>query len=104
MPDTIIYKRCIRVEDRLFKPVLENRPSGQLGDASGIAGGLVREFWAALDCMEMPHFLDKLKSRGHRLIAKWGVGMLLGEHGKQKSPWLIPKGELRQWQQALESC
>jgi len=30
--------------------------------------------------------------------------MLLGEHGKQKSPWLIPEGELRQWQQALESC
>ena len=30
--------------------------------------------------------------------------MLLGEHGKQKSPWLIPERELRQWQQALESC
>ena len=30
--------------------------------------------------------------------------MMLGEHGKQKSPWLIPEDELRQWQQALESC
>ena len=37
-------------------------------------------------------------------MARWGKEMLLGEHGKQKSPWLIPEKELRQWQQALESC
>ena len=30
--------------------------------------------------------------------------LLLGEHAKRKLPWLIPDGELQQWQQALESC
>ena len=79
VPDMIIYKSCIRVRDRLFKPVLEKRPPGQLGGASGIAGGLVREFWSALDRREVPHFLDKLKSRGHKLMAMWGEKMLLRE-------------------------
>ena len=102
--NTIIYKSRIRVRYRSFKLVLEKRLPGQLGGASGIAGGLVHEFWAALDSREMPYFLDKLKSRGHRLIASWGEETLLGEHEKQKTPWLIPEGELRQWQQALESC
>ena len=82
MPDTIIYKSRIRVGDRLFKLVLEKRLPGQLGGTSGTAGVLVHAFWAALDRREMPHFLDKLKSRGHRLIARWGEEMLLGEHGK----------------------
>ena len=88
----------------MFKPVPEERLPGQLDGASGIAGGLVHEFWAALDRREIPHFLDKLKRRSHRLITRLGKEMLLGEHGKQKSPWLIPESELRQWQQALESC
>ena len=106
VPNTIIPKSPIRVGDRLFKPVLEKRLPGQLGGASGIAGvsSVVHEFWAASDRREMPHFLDKLKRRGHRLIARWGEEMLLGEHGKQKSPWLIPEGERLQWQQVLESC
>ena len=57
VPGTIIYKSRIEVEDRLFKPVPEERLPGQLGGASGIAGGLVHEFWAALDRREMLHFL-----------------------------------------------
>ena len=103
VPDTIIYKSRIKVGDRLFKPVPEERLPGQLGGASGIAGVLVHEIWAALGRREMPHFLDKLKRRGHRILARWGEEMLLGEHGKQKSPWLIPESELRQWQQALHA-
>ena len=79
MPDTIIYKICIRVGDGLFKPVVKKRPPGQLGSTSGIAGGLVREFMAVLDLSEVPHFLDKLKSRGHKLMAMWGEKMLLRE-------------------------
>ena len=100
----IIYKSCIRVGDGIFKHVPEKRPLGQPGGASGIAGGLVRKFWAAVDHREVPNFLNKLKSRGHMLIARWGEEMLLGEHGKQKSPWLIPRCEQWQWQQAFESC
>jgi len=80
VPDTIIYKTRTKVGDCLFKLVPEERLPGQLGGASGIAGVLVHEFWAALDRREMPHFLEKLKRRGHRLIARWGEEMLLGEH------------------------
>ena len=100
VPDTIIYKNRIRVGNCPFKSVLEKR---KIGGTSGIAGVFVRDFWAAVDSVEVQDFLNRLKSRGHRLLARLGEEMLLGESAKQKSFSLISSWEKLQWQQALES-
>jgi len=40
------------------------------GSGSEIAGSLVQDFWTAIEYGGVPEFLGRLRSRGHRLIAR----------------------------------